>query len=263
VAEPEATLLLGWAGCLAFGLVLWLWSLRRRDASVVDIGWGLFFVGLAWWFRWRGPEATGLHLAHALLVTVWGTRLALHIAWRSRGQGEDHRYAAMRAAHGVRFGRISLFSVFWLQATLATVIAAPLYAVQAASGIDPLVFALGSVLWAVGLFWEAVADWQLLRFRRDPAHRGRVLDTGLWRYSRHPNYFGEATLWWGYGLMAGAAGAWWALFAPLIMNWLLLRVSGVSLLEKTIVRRRPAYEAYIRRTPAFVPWPRRDRTGKP
>lgn len=129
MSEPGATLLAGWLACLAGGLLLWLWSLRRRDVSGIDIWWGLFFVGLTWWFRWRGPALTGFHLAHALLVTLWGLRLALHIAWRGRGQGEDHRYAAMRAGHGSRFPWVSLGTVFWLQATLATLLAAPLFAV--------------------------------------------------------------------------------------------------------------------------------------
>ena len=258
MSEPGATLLAGWLACLAGGLLLWLWSLRRRDVSGIDIWWGLFFVGLTWWFRWRGPALTGFHLAHALLVTLWGLRLALHIAWRGRGQGEDHRYAAMRAGHGSRFPWVSLGTVFWLQATLATLLAAPLYAVQSAAAISPALFVAGAALWAVGFVWEAVADGQLLRFRGDPANRGKVLDRGLWRTSRHPNYFGEAVLWWGYGAMALAAGGAWTLYAPLAMTWLLLRVSGVALLEKTIGGRRPEYADYVRRTSAFLPRPPRD-----
>lgn len=252
-----ATLLSGWAGCLAAGFLLWLWSLRRRDASVVDIWWGLFFVGLTVWFRWRGPESTPLHHFHLLLVALWGVRLALHIALRGRGQGEDRRYAAMRAAHGARFGWVSLFTVFGLQATLATLLAMPLLAVQAARHIDAAEFVAGTLLWTFGLFWEAVGDWQLARFQHEPASSGRVLDRGLWRYTRHPNYFGEAVIWWGYGLMAGATGAWWALFASLLMTWLLLRVSGVALLEKTIAGRRPEYADYIQRTSPFIPLPPR------
>ena len=261
MADFGTTWLLGWAGLLAGGLGLWGWSLRRRDASVVDIWWGLFFVGLTWWFRWRGPEREWFHLAHLALVTVWGVRLALHIAWRGRGRGEDHRYAAMRAGHGPHFGWVSLGTVFCLQATLAALLAAPLLAVQTAREISTTAFAAGALLWAAGFFWEAVGDWQLLAFQRDPANRGRVLDRGLWRYSRHPNYFGEALLWWGYGVLAAGAGGWWALLAPLAMTWLLLRVSGVTLLERTIVDRRPDYERYIRRTSAFVPRPPRDPSG--
>jgi steroid 5-alpha reductase family enzyme len=261
VSELATTWLLGWVALLACGLALWGWSLWRRDASVVDIWWGLFFGGLTWWYRWRGPETEWFHIAHLALVTVWGLRLALHIAWRGRGKGEDPRYAAMRAAHGPRFAWVSLGTVFWLQATLAALLAAPLLAVQSAQparGISPVAFAAGALLWAAGFLCEAAADWQLLRFQRDPASRGKVLDSGLWRYSRHPNYFGEALLWWGYGVLAAGAGGWWALFAPLAMTWLLLRVSGVTLLEKTIVHRRPEYESYIRRTSAFVPWPPRE-----
>ncbi len=202
---------------------------------------------------------------HALLVTIWGTRLAVHIARRARGQGEDRRYAAMREARGAAFWWQSLWTVFGLQATLATLLAAPLYAVQASRLLDPRLFAAGALLWAAGFAWESVADLQLTRFRADPSNRGRVLDTGLWRTSRHPNYFGEAVLWWGYGAMAlasfpasgWAAAAAWSLLAPLAMTWLLLRVSGVVLLERTIADRRPEYARYVRTTSAFVPWPRR------
>jgi steroid 5-alpha reductase family enzyme len=257
MSEALATLLFGWAGCLAAGLAFWAWSLARRDAGVADIAWGLFFVGLAVWFRARGPQATPLHLLHLAMVALWGCRLALHIAGRSRGRAEDHRYAAMRAARGRAFWWRSLGTVFWLQATLATLLAAPLFAAQAAATLATAPFAAGALLWVVGFAWEAVADGQLARFRRDPENRGRVLATGLWRWSRHPNYFGEALLWWGYGVLAGAAGAWWTLAAPLAMTWLLLRVSGVTLLEKTIGQRRPEYADYARRTSAFVPWPPR------
>jgi len=257
VAELAAAWLAGWAGCLAAALLLWVWSLWRRDASGVDVGWGLFFLALAGWIRGRGPAAAWFHALHLALVAIWALRLAAHIAWRSRGQGEDRRYAAMRRKHGPDFWWVSLGTVFTLQATLATLLAAPLIAVQGAPTIQPAGFAVGVVLWAVGFAWEAVADWQLLRFLRDPAGRGRVLDRGLWRTSRHPNYFGEALLWWGYGAMALAAGAWWTLFAPIVMTWLLLRVSGVTLLESTITQRRPEYADYIRRTSAFLPRPPR------
>jgi steroid 5-alpha reductase family enzyme len=161
----------------------------------------------------------------------------------------------MRAAHGPAFRWRSLFTVFWLQVALATLLAAPLLAVQSAPHIAPLPFTAGALLWLAGFGWEAVADFQLARFRADPANRGRVLDTGLWRTSRHTNYFGEAALWWGYGVMAGAAGRWWSLLAPLAMTWLLLRVSGVVLLEKDIAERRPEYARYVATTSSFVPWP--------
>jgi steroid 5-alpha reductase family enzyme len=263
MSELASTLLAGWAGCLAGGLLLWLWSLAARDAGVADVGWGLYFVGLTAWARWRGPEAAAFHAVHAALVTAWGSRLALHILVRGRGRPEDPRYAAMRERHGERFAWVGLGTVFLLQATLAALLAAPLVAVQLARSLHVAGFAAGVALWLSGMFWEVVADEQLRRFRADPASRGRVLERGLWRYSRHPNYFGEALLWWGYGVMAWSAGAPWALVAPAAMTWLLLRVSGVTLLERTIVERRPEYARYVERTSAFLPRPPRDRAPGP
>lgn len=191
-------------------------------------------------------------------VAVWAARLGRHLLRRNLGHGEDPRYAAMRAAHGRRFAWVSLFTVFLLQAGLAWIVSLPVQAAVASRGpLGPLDDA-AAVLFAAGFLCEAVADVQLARFRADPQSRGRVLDTGLWRYSRHPNYFGNAVLWWGLGLFAVAAGAWPALLGPLLMTVLLLKVSGVALLERDIADRRPAYANYIRRTSAFVPWfPRR------
>lgn len=257
------TWLVGWGGAVAGGLLLWGWSLFRRDVSVVDIWWGPFFLFLAAWFRLRGPEPDRFQLVALAAVALWALRLALHIAVRSRGEGEDRRYAAMRAAHGPRFPWVSLGTVFLLQSTLATLLAAPLLAVQSSTGVSPALFTVGLLLWLAGFAWEAVADAQLLAFRRNPANAGKVLDRGLWRFSRHPNYFGEAILWWGYGAMGLAAGAPWTLFAPAVMTWLLLRVSGVTLLEKTIGSRRPEYAEYVRRTSAFLPLPPRPLDAEP
>ena len=147
-----------------------------------------------------------------------------------------------------------MYLVFGLQAVLAWAIAMPVFA--ALDGDTPcnLLDVAGVALWITGMLFEGVGDWQLARFKADPANRGRVLDSGLWRYTRHPNYFGEATLWWGFYLLAAAAGAWWTLFAPLVMTIMLLKVSGVSLLEKDIGARRPAYREYAARTSVFIPW---------
>lgn len=191
------------------------------------------------------------------LVTVWGLRLGIHILVRSRGKGEDRRYAAMRERRGASFVWLSLFSVFWLQAALLVFVSLPLLAAIGAR--EPAGFgaldAAGAVLFAVGFLFEAVGDAQLVRFKRDPANRGEVLDRGLWRYSRHPNYFGDATLWWGLFLFALAVpGGWRFVASPLLMTFLLLRVSGVTLLERDLSDRKPAYRDYVRRTPAFVPW---------
>lgn len=247
-------------GCLGAGLILWIWSLYRRDASVVDIWWGIGFAAVTLYYYTLGPS-NGWQLAHLVMVALWGLRLGLHIAWRGRGHGEDHRYTAMRDRHGQSFWWRSLLTVFGLQAVLVCLVSYPLLVVQTAQQIrTPYLFSLGTGLWIVGFGFEAIADWQLLRFKNQPANKGRTLDRGLWRFSRHPNYFGESLLWWGFGLMALATGSLLSLLSPLFMTFLLLKVSGVTLLEKTIVSRRPSYRDYQQRTNAFLPWPPRRRS---
>ena len=235
--------------------LLWLVSLRLRDASVVDPFWGPGFalVTLTYWLVDGGRTARGMLVL--ALVILWALRLGWHLLRRNRREGEDPRYAAMRARHGERFPRVSLFRVFWLQGMILWIIAMPLLAAvrsQAALGLLDL---LGAAVALIGIITEAVADRQLRRFRADPSSRGRVLDSGLWRYSRHPNYFGDAVLWWGLWLVAAAGGAWWTLFSPVAMTVLLLKVSGVPLLEKSLEQSRPGYAEYAERTSAFVPWP--------
>ena len=200
-----------------------------------------------------GPRETLL----LVLLGVWALRLSLHITVRNHGEPEDRRYQAIRSNNQPHFWLKSLFIVFLLQGFLAWVIVLPaLAAVSGQASPGPLDW-IGVGLWATGLLFEIVGDWQLARFRREKGSDDEVLDTGLWRYTRHPNYFGEALLWWGVYLLAVSAGAWWTVFAPLLMTFLLLRVSGVALLEKDISDRRPAYRRYIERTSAFVPWPPR------
>jgi steroid 5-alpha reductase family enzyme len=193
-----------------------------------------------------------------VLTSVWGLRLALHIGtrWRKKKE-EDRRYQAMRANWGDRFPVVSLFSVFLLQGALLWAVSLPVQAGAAFGAERPLglLDLAGVVVFAVGLAFEAVGDAQLSRFLSDPASRGRVMESGLWRYTRHPNYFGDALVWWGLGLVGAASGAWWCLVGPALMTFLLVRVSGVSLLEKDIAGRRPDYVAYIRRTSPFLPLP--------
>lgn len=238
---------------------LWLYSVWRKDASIVDPWWSVGF----WCVYTRTALVSGLTLEKGVLwawVTLWAWRLALHLWIRSRGKPEDPRYQAFRRRFGAaRYWWISFFQVFLLQGALMLVISAPLQLAAAAKPPDGLAWndGVGMGLIAVGVGFEAVADWQLTHFRNDAAKKGQVLDTGLWRYSRHPNYFGEAVLWWGFWLCAldepwGVA----TVFAPMLMTFLLVRVSGVTLLEEQLRRTRPGYEAYIQRTSAFVPWPR-------
>jgi steroid 5-alpha reductase family enzyme len=188
-------------------------------------------------------------------VGLWAARLGWHLFRRNRREGEDPRYARWREEHGQAFWWVSLFKVFWLQAGILWVVAWPLLVSVTASEPTGWVALGGAAVFLSGFLTEAVADAQLRAFRADPANQGEVLDTGLWRYSRHPNYFGNAVLWWGLWLLAVDAGGWWTVFSPVVMTFLLLKVSGVSLLEEDIEERRPAYAEYVRRTSAFVPMP--------
>jgi len=235
-------------------VLLWGVSLRLRDASIVDPFWGTGFVLVAWTaFLSVGAAGARATLVVAL-TTLWGLRLSVHLLARNLGHGEDARYQAIRKRVGPRFPLASLVIVFLFQGVLLWGISMPLQvAITSPAPLGPL-DAVGAALWAVGLFFEAVGDLQLTRFRKDPSSQGKVLDTGLWRYTRHPNYFGDALLWWGLSCFALATGAWWTLFAPALMTFLLLRVSGVTLLEKSLVHRRPEYRAYVARTSAFIPW---------
>ena len=247
---------------LVLGLMaaLWLVSLSRRDASIVDPWWSIaFLVVLA-----HTVASTGLTPAKTLLlamVAIWAVRLWLHLLLRSRGKPEDPRYAAFRQRYGPdRYWWISFFQVFVLQGALVILISAPLQIAGAAGAPDPItpLDRAGLVVFTIGLAFEVVADSQLQAFRRDPKSRGRVLDHGLWRYSRHPNYFGEAVLWWGFWLCAldqplGSP----SIFAPLLMTFLLVKVSGVAMLDAHLAATKPGYAEYVRRTSAFLPRPPR------
>lgn len=237
--------------------LLWLLSLYWRDSSIVDVFWGMGFVLLYWFF----VDKNGLAVDYksgllGILVSLWGLRLSLHIGIRNRGKGEDYRYQAFRKAAGKHYWWVSLFQVFVLQGILLWIIAAPL-AYVALSSPTPLSYwdGLGFALWLLGFGFEVLADEQLRRFKSNSANKGKVLDKGLWRYSRHPNYFGDALLWWGYFCFALALPhGILLLFSPLLMTYLLMRVSGVPLLEKRLKSTRPEYADYVRRTSAFFPW---------
>jgi steroid 5-alpha reductase family enzyme len=240
-----------------FAVASWLLSLALRDASVADVLWGPGFVLVAVVSAALSPPSARAALAVAC-TAVWGLRLGLHLGRRARLRGtEDRRYQAMRAGWGARFPLVSLGTVFLLQAALLWIVSLPVQAAAALGGARPfgVLDAAGVLVFATGLAFEAIGDAQLARFLADPANRGRVMRTGLWRYTRHPNYFGDALVWWGLGLLGAATGAWWTLAGPALMTFLLVRVSGVSLLEKDIAGRRPEYVDYVRRTSAFFPAP--------
>lgn len=194
----------------------------------------------------------------AILVTVWGLRLSTYLTWRNWGRGEDWRYSQMRARSRGSFEVKSLFTVFWLQGVAAWGVGLPVATAVRTGQPDSLGWldGVGAVVWAVGFGFEAIGDFQLAQFRPDPSNRGRVLDHGLWRYTRHPNYFGDATQWWGLGLIGLAAGAWWSLLGPARMTFVLLRMTGVFETERHLRESRgAAYEDYIRRTSVFLPRP--------
>jgi steroid 5-alpha reductase family enzyme len=239
-------------GMLMFAIVGWLFSLTTKKVSHVDIMWSLFFVIAGYTVALLLYDLSTRGAVVLTLLTVWAVRLSAHIAVRGWGH-EDHRYQTIRRNNEPFFWFKSLYIVFILQAVLAWIVSLSLYG--ALDGDVPF-FALdylATLLVLFGLYWEVVGDWQLTQFKAKPENAGKVLDTGLWRYTRHPNYFGECCVWWGFYLFALAAGAWWALISPVVMTLLLLKVSGVSLLESTISERRPAYLAYIQRTNAFIP----------
>lgn len=256
-----SVLLLNFLLVAALTFVLWLVSLPLRNASIVDIFWGLGFVAIAWASFVAVGSYTPRSWLIALLTTVWGLRLAGYLAWRNIGSGEDYRYQHMRARFGGRFPLISLFYVFWLQGLLMWIVAFPLQTAPFGSGSLGILDGLGVVVWTIGLVFESVGDWQLARFKARDDSPGKVMDGGLWRYTRHPNYFGDFMIWWGLYFIAAAAGAWWTVFSPIIMSVLLMRVSGVALLERSLKKRRSGYEAYVARTSAFFPWPPKEQSA--
>jgi steroid 5-alpha reductase family enzyme len=248
---------LGLAPIAAAAFLTWLLSLVKHNVSIVDSLWSLLFLLAAGAYAVAAPALGPRSTMVLVLVAIWALRLSIYITGRNWGAGEDRRYQAIRARNEPHFALKSLYLVFALQAVLAWIVSLPLYAgIKSSSSLGILDLA-GSILWLLGFCFEAIGDWQLARFKADPANHGRVMDRGLWRYTRHPNYFGEFVLWWGFYLIAFAADAWWSIASPMLMSVLLLRVSGVTLLEKDIAERRPAYADYKKRTNAFLPGPQR------
>lgn len=246
---------------LALMTLLWLVSLRLKNASIVDFFWGTGFVISSWVYFALTPGGFLLRkLLISLLVTVWGLRLSLYILWRNWGKGEDFRYRKWREEAGARWWWQSFLRVFLLQGILMWIISIPLLAAQFHASPNHLTALdyLGVAVWLIGFFFEAAGDLQLARFKADPANRGKVMDRGVWGLTRHPNYFGDSAQWWGYYLIAASAGGWWTIFSSIIMTLFLLRVSGVTLLEKTL-ETRPGYREYAARTSAFIPWFPRNR----
>ncbi|WP_337040539.1 DUF1295 domain-containing protein [Emticicia sp. 17c] len=234
--------------------VLWLVSLFLKDASIIDIFWGSGFVITVWYYKISLSLTDTRSLLFCVLVSIWGLRLSLHLAFRNIGKGEDYRYQEWRQQHANNWWWVSFFRVFVLQGVLLWLISA-IYAPAMQSSNDTLALTdyIGIVIWSIGFIFEAVGDWQLQQFRKNPANKGQVMQTGLWSLTRHPNYFGDAMQWWGYGMFSITTGNFIYLFSPLLMTFLLMQVSGVALLEKKLTETKPQYAHYIRRVPAFFP----------
>jgi steroid 5-alpha reductase family enzyme len=246
-------------GLVVIGLMsgLWLVSLPLKNSSIVDIFWGAGFVIFGWLAYLLTPEGYALRKALVvLLVTIWGLRLSIHILIRNWGKPEDFRYQDWRNAAGPSWWWRSYFKVFFLQGIILWLVSAPLLEAQ----INPLPAHLtwldfaAILVWLMGFLFEAVGDWQLRRFKADPDNIGKVMKTGVWRYTRHPNYFGDGVVWWALYLLALAAGGWWTVFSPILMTFLLVRVSGARLLEKSLQKDKPGYREYTATTSVFIPW---------
>lgn len=235
----------------------WLVSLVLCNASIVDIVWGLGFVAVAWMNLLVIDGDAARQWTLTALVTIWGVRLGAYLWWRNHGKGEDFRYVSMRRRWGAKFPLVSLVTVFTLQGVIMWTVSLPVQIGGADDSppVGPLAV-MGIMVWLVGFLFEAVGDRQLARFKADPANSGKVMDKGLWSLTRHPNYFGDALLWWGIGIVAAESGAGAVgLVGPLVMTFFLRRVSGVPMLERSLTKRREGYAEYVQRTSAFFPRP--------
>lgn len=243
---------------------LWLYSLKIKNVSIVDIFWGLGFaiaacfcsIGLSRsWFGDHLPKPDWFEWILTGMVVAWGSRLASYLFLRNHGKPEDYRYAAMREYWGAKFALRSLVTVFILQGSLIWFISLPIQCALYSPSVSLIRCGLGVAIWAIGLFFESIGDWQMYRFKSNPANKGKVMNRGLWRFTRHPNYFGDFLVWWGiYCFAAQPDSWWWTILGPTLMSFLLLRVSGVSLLESSLKNRIEGYEQYIRNTNSFFPW---------
>lgn len=244
------------AAIMTMMTILWLISIKIRNVSIVDLFWGFGFVlASAVYFM----STDGFEIRKILLMTmvaIWGLRLSIYLVWRNLGKGEDFRYQKFRNDFGKdRYWWYSFISVFLVQGVLMWLISAPLLGAQFYAGnqLGILDF-IGVAIWIIGFVFEAGGDIQLARFKANPSNKGKVLDTGFWHYTRHPNYFGDAAVWFGYGLICFSAGSYIPILGSVLMTALIIKVSGVALLEKTLKETKLQYQEYIRKTSAFIPW---------
>lgn len=236
--------------------LLWVVSIIVKNVSIIDLFWGLGFVLTSGFYFLKTEGSESRKILTLLLVSLWGLRLSFYLAWRNIGEGEDFRYKKFRRKYGKKYWWISFFQTFLLQGVLMWLISAPLLGAQYSGRNIPLQILdyTGIFFWLTGFFFETAGDWQLANFKKDPSNKGKVMDKGLWRYTRHPNYFGDSSVWWGFAFICMSAGNYPPVLASGLMTLLILKVSGVSLLEKSLKVRKPEYEDYVRKTSAFIPW---------
>ncbi len=266
-AAPGAVTAYAAIAVALFMVALWAASVALRDVSIVDPGWGPAFVLVAAVAAAAGGGCLGRRWLLLAMTAVWGLRLGSYLLVRKlRDPSEDRRYAVMRERRGAGFVPWSLVMIFGVQGLLVLIVSLPVQVAAGQGGSLTATVIPGVALWVLGFAFESIGDEQLRRFKARSDSHGQVMDRGLWRYTRHPNYFGDFCVWWGIWLVAlTAGGTWWTFVGPVVMSVLLIRVSGAGLLEKDIGERRPGYADYIRRTSGFFPWPpkqpRRDAGG--
>lgn len=237
--------------------LLWILSVFITDVSIVDLFWGFGFVVVNAFYVFMSDELNARKILILVLVSVWGLRLTIYLAIRNIGKGEDFRYQEFRRTYGAkRYWWFSYFQTFLLQGVLIMIVSLPLLGISSGSqsGNLNLLDCFGILVWIIGFSFEAGGDFQLSRFKRDPNNRGKVLNTGFWKYTRHPNYFGDSAVWWAFAIFSIAAGGYWQVIGSVAMTLLIITVSGVALLEKTLNKSKPQYHEYIQKTSSFFPW---------
>lgn len=242
---------------LALVTLLWIWSVFIKNVSIVDIFWGFGFVVVNVIYAYMSGELNARKILILTLVSIWGIRLVIYLAIRNIGKGEDFRYQEFRRNYGPkRYWWFSFFQTFLLQGVLIMIISLPLLGIHSSttSGDLNVLDYLGILVWIIGFTFETVGDFQLARFKKNVKNKGKVLNKGFWKYTRHPNYFGDSAVWWAYGIFSIAAGSYWQIIGSIIMTLLIIKISGVSLLEKTLKDTKPQYRDYIQKTNSFFPW---------
>lgn len=248
-----------WGLVLILGMMttLWMVSVIIKNASIVDLFWGAGYVFAAWFYFFNSTGLEERKFIVLILTTVWGLRLSVYLAWRNIGKGEDFRYQEFRRNYGEnRYWWISFFQTYLLQGVLMWLLSATLlgtmqYGWERSLNVFDII---GLIFWLIGFVFEFGGDLQLAKFKANADNKGKVLNTGFWRYTRHPNYFGDAAVWWGYGFFCIAAGSYLPVMGSIIMTFLLIKVSGVAMLEKSLKKSKPEYQEYIRKTSSFIPW---------